>query len=333
MAYDGSLIFDTHIDTNGFSNGLSMLQKLSDEGGVLATIQGMLSGISSLAANAISNVFSLFSVPTADISQFGIGGVEAFKQTLSNAMQSGLNDAATAFEQAASAQNIINLGGEITKSIAGGVQNQSTLKTALNKTMSDTRVSAYGQTSQFYSLGLYMAQGVASGINAGANEIATAMQNAVNSALSAAKTAAAIRSPSRVFDLQIGRMFMKGIEEGISYGTKGAVLQMDNAVQSIANASKNTLGKLDFNTASINLNAQSAFENTAWQTALISKISSAAQNASAQNSLNSNTQNGTQNTKGNVNLYMTVNSNAPLSESELTRQAEDFLQRARRKLP
>ncbi len=337
MAYDGSLIFDTHIDTNGFEKGLAHLQSIAGAGSVLDTLKNSLQGISTAASTALQSVLQLTQLPTLQITPFGTGGALSAASELKTAMLSAVASAQQAFMQAASSQNFEGAGRAMMQNTAKGVQSDGMLSTSIGAVMQSAYIRANLNSAQFYSVGVYMAKGIESGINAGASGIVSAMVSAVNSAVGAAKTAAAIRSPSRVFNLQVGRMFMKGIQDGIEYGTSGASKQIESAVQSILKSAQTANGKLSQNLPALNaLGAQSALSISAAQSNLLSKIASAANSTSL--ALSPVYDSGVQSTQsgkngGDVNLYMTVNSATALSESELTRQAQDFLVKAKRKLP
>ncbi len=337
MAYDGSLIFDTHIDTNGFEKGLANLQSIAGAGGVLDTLKNSLQGISTTASSAFQSILQLAQLPTLQITPFGTGGALSAASELKTAMLNAISTASSAFTQAANSQSFESAGRAMMQNTAKGVQSDAMLTASIGSAMQGAYVRASLNSAQFYSVGVYMAKGIESGINAGASGIVSAMVNAVNSAVGAAKTAAAIRSPSRVFNLQVGRMFMKGIQEGIEYGTSDASKQIESAVQSILKTAQTANGTLTQNLPALNaLGAQSALSVSAAQSHLLSKIASAASSTSL--ALSPVYTGGAQSAQsgkssGDVNLYMTVNSASALSESELTRQAQDFLVKAKRKLP
>ncbi len=72
----------------------------------------------------------------------------------------------------------------------------------------------------WYSVGYNIAGGIASGIWGGSYLIAQAAVSAAQSALSAAKRSLGIRSPSRVFRDQVGRMIPAGMAQGIRAGER-----------------------------------------------------------------------------------------------------------------
>ncbi len=335
MAYDGSLVFDTRIDTGGFSEGIQSLQTLAQSGDVFAALRTSLEGISTALMNAFLNMQQLTQMTQTQALPFdfsnALNSVTLLKDTLLN----GLSSASLAFQNAVSEQNLASSGAQMIQSVASGMNTDTSMVFGMNTAIMLTKSSALAQSSQFNSVGLYMASGIASGISAGASGIIAAMQSAVQSAISAAKAAADIHSPSKVFDLQVGRMFMKGVEQGIEVGSLGAISQMDKAVNKIVQAGKSASGKFALSLAPSALNSIGGFGSSFTSAELFNNFNKAA-NTALQNNLfsASNAASNQSNKSGSdINLYMTVNSANALSESELTRQAQDFLLRARRKLP
>ncbi len=335
MAYDGSLIFDTHIDTNGFENGIAQLHSIANAGGALDALKSSLEGISIASTNAFQSIMQLTQINTAQITPFGTGGALSAVSELKTVMLNSVNSAVQAFVQAANSQQFNSAGKAMMLNTAKGVQSDAALKSSIISAVQSAHSSAQSKSAQFFSVGVYMAQGIESGINAGASGIVNAMVSAVNSAISAAKTAAQIKSPSRVFNLQVGRMFMQGIEQGIEFGTSGASKQIEDAVHSILKTAQAANGKFAKNALNLNaLGAQNAYNFSAAQAQILQKAASAQGNATlALAPVYSGNVQSAQSQKGDMNLYMTVNSTSALSESEITRQAQDFLTKAKRKLP
>ena len=86
------------------------------------------------------------------------------------------------------------------------------------------RSLAYGVSGAFsgswYSVGYNIAAGIAYGISGGSGAIRSAAVSAAQNALYWAKRALGIRSPSRVFQEEVGKMIPAGIAEGIDRGQR-----------------------------------------------------------------------------------------------------------------
>ncbi len=79
--------------------------------------------------------------------------------------------------------------------------------------------------------GVYIMQGLRNGIIAGQSGVIQAMKSAAMAAVNAAKQALQIRSPSRVFEDEIGAMAMKGFGEGITGEAKKQAQIIRNAAK------------------------------------------------------------------------------------------------------
>lgn len=86
-----------------------------------------------------------------------------------------------------------------------------------------------------YSIGAQLCNGIAAGISANAGAAAAAAASAAASAAAAARANLQIHSPSRV-GIEIGRMFDKGIEEGIIQNTDGIEMASANLSEKIKNS-------------------------------------------------------------------------------------------------
>ncbi len=347
MAYDGSLVFNTEINTDGLKQSLSGLGSLTSSLSIVGELGNKLLFLSDAANRAFQSM--------AQVQMQGLNLGQFSAQALVTSLQTAVNTAITAMAATATSASAQNVGGLIITNAANGVlansalQNAVTLSIASAKNYASSSVSALG----FQTIGLQMVMGIAAGINAGAGSVANAMVSAVSSAVYAAKSAAKIQSPSRVFNLQVGRMLMKGIEEGILYGAKNVQSTMAYSMNNIVKQAKkvtqesDVLGFLNGGTTAVNANN---FNKNLSSIAISSAVKAGANNAVAlmqtsmantakrfanTASLTNNAIGSNQSNSGTpvTNLYMTVNTHDSLSESELTRQAEDFLTRTRRKLP
>ncbi len=351
MAYDGSLVFNTELNTDGFENSLNSLTSLSGSLAVVSELSNKLLSLSGAANKAFASLaqVQLHGFNTASI----FGNINA--ETLVAPLQTAINTA-VGVVSAQSLASAAGIGNAIVTGAASGVQANPMLASALtaNVVNAANAAGASAASAGFYSVGIQMVQGIATGIHAGASSVTSAMVNVISSAVNAAKSAAQIHSPSRIFDVQVGRMLMKGIESGVLNGAKDVQSTMEQSLYGIVKNAKKYSQKImladsamggiaKLNSASANNSIQNLAINNAFKagaTGLINLMQSSVLNNAKRlanasfvnNSTKSLAQNG-QNGAGVTNLYMTVNTHDSLSESELTRQAEDFLTRTRRKLP
>lgn len=89
-----------------------------------------------------------------------------------------------------------------------------------------------------YQQGVYIMQGLKNGIIAGQSGVIQAMKGAALAAVNAAKEALQIRSPSRVFEDEIGAMAMKGFGEGITGEARRQAKIIRNAAKYLTGEAK-----------------------------------------------------------------------------------------------
>lgn len=88
------------------------------------------------------------------------------------------------------------------------------------------------------TVGKNIISGVAKGITNGISSIVSAAKNAANKALKAAKNALGIKSPSRVFENEVGKMIDMGLAEGIENNVSAVTSSMKEL-------SRSTVGMVD----------------------------------------------------------------------------------------
>ena len=135
---------------------------------------------------------------------------------------------------------LVSSGGSmLLKIIAGfinGITNiPSAVKKAVDSFKSNFRDVDWGE------LGTNIIKGIVNGITGGIGKLVTAAKNVAKNALDAAKEALGIHSPSRVFELEVGKMIDLGLAAGIERNLKP--VQMSMKVLSME-----TVGSMDINT-------------------------------------------------------------------------------------
>lgn len=135
---------------------------------------------------------------------------------------------------------LVSSGGSmLLKIIAGfinGITNiPSAVKKAVNSFKSNFRDVDWGE------LGTNIIKGIVNGITGGIGKLVTAAKNVAKNALDAAKEALGIHSPSRVFELEVGKMIDLGLAAGIERNLKPVQTSMKVL-------SMETVGSMDINT-------------------------------------------------------------------------------------
>lgn len=135
---------------------------------------------------------------------------------------------------------LVSSGGSmLLKIIAGfinGITNiPSAVKKAVDSFKSNFREVDWGE------LGTNIIKGIVNGITGGIGKLVTAAKNVAKNALDAAKEALGIHSPSRVFELEVGKMIDLGLAAGIERNLKPVQTSMKVL-------SMETVGSMDINT-------------------------------------------------------------------------------------
>ncbi len=135
---------------------------------------------------------------------------------------------------------LVSSGGSmLLKIIAGfinGITNiPSAVKKAVDSFKSNFRDVDWGE------LGTNIIKGIVNGITGGIGKLVTAAKNVAKNALDAAKEALGIHSPSRVFELEVGKMIDLGLAVGIERNLKPVQTSMKVL-------SMETVGSMDINT-------------------------------------------------------------------------------------
>lgn len=135
---------------------------------------------------------------------------------------------------------LVSSGGSmLLKIIAGfinGITNiPSAVKKAVDSFKSNFRDVDWGE------LGTNIIKGIVNGITGGIGKLVTAAKNVAKNALDAVKEALGIHSPSRVFELEVGKMIDLGLAAGIERNLKPVQTSMKVL-------SMETVGSMDINT-------------------------------------------------------------------------------------
>ena len=99
-------------------------------------------------------------------------------------------------------------------------------------------VSAAMPASLLRPAGLNAMRGLTAGINAGRSGVISAMRSAARAAVNAAKSELKIKSPSRVFEEEVGVMAMKGLGQGVLKESKEQAKVIRNAARYLTGEAK-----------------------------------------------------------------------------------------------
>ena len=131
--------------------------------------------------------------------------------TLSETFRAGGQAAANALQTELGLPEVTNAGSEMVTTMAEGVANNTALKDATVKMVSDAQTAAKTQANTGgREIGLQMDNGITAGIIAGRSGVVNAMVETVREAIAAAAAEAEIHSPSHVMEDFIGLNLMKG---------------------------------------------------------------------------------------------------------------------------
>lgn len=135
---------------------------------------------------------------------------------------------------------LVSSGGSmLLKIIAGFINGITNIPSAVKKSV-DSFKSNFRDVD-WGELGTNIIKGIVNGITGGIGKLVTAAKNVAKNALDAAKEALGIHSPSRVFELEVGKMIDLGLAAGIERNLKPVQTSMKVL-------SMETVGSMDINT-------------------------------------------------------------------------------------
>lgn len=107
----------------------------------------------------------------------------------------------------------------------------SNVKSAVNSSLTSTTLRSAGVNAM---------AGLKAGINAGRSGVISAMRSAARAAVSAAKSELKIKSPSRVFEDEVGVMTMRGFGQGVLKESREQARVIRNASRYLTGEAKNS---------------------------------------------------------------------------------------------
>lgn len=227
-----SLLSALNVTAQGARNLTSAFRQ--QQSGVLSAMSAMVSGAVSIARSG-----------TSQLQQAGVqwgsavtNGLRTGLTGISSASNSGVTAAMNPWRNAAT--TAATLGYQIPAAIAQGIaRGNSGVLSAASQGASMARSAFTG--GGWWNLGYNISAGVASGVSGGSYLITSAAKSAAQSALSAAKRALGVRSPSRVFRDEVGRMIPAGMALGIADGAGEMGDALAQASRQLTDLSRRTL--------------------------------------------------------------------------------------------
>lgn len=237
--------------------------------------------------------------------------------TLSETFRAGGQAAVNALQTELGLPEVTNAGSEMVTTMAEGVANNTALKDATTKMISEAQTAAKTQANTGgREIGLQMDNGITAGIVAGRSGVVNAMVETVREAIAAAAAEAEIHSPSHVMEDFIGLNLMKGWARGEEKGTDLVIEKAKAAMAKVQQAFAN--GSL----APAQIVATMRARVTANQSRLAVPVGVAAGSAAPMPMAQTI-----------INMNNTFNTHDSLSEAELTDETEAMAERMKWKIP
>lgn len=204
------------------------------DGHMMATVGELIGKILTVIIKAVPQIFAAGVLIVGKLAVGFIQNIPYFLTQIGTLLGQMISTIASNFPK------LVSSGGSmLLKIIAGfinGITNiPSAVKKAVDSFKSNFRNVDWGE------LGTNIIKGIVNGITGGIGKLVTAAKNVAKNALDAAKEALGIHSPSRVFELEVGKMIDLGLAAGIEKNLKPVQTSMKVL-------SMETVGSMDINT-------------------------------------------------------------------------------------
>ena len=204
------------------------------DGHMMATVGELIGKILTVIIKAVPQILAAGVLIVGKLAVGFIQNIPYFLTQLGTLLGQMISTIASNFPK------LVSSGGSmLLKIIAGfinGITNiPSAVKKAVDSFKSNFRDVDWGE------LGTNIIKGIVNGITGGIGKLVTAAKNVAKNALDAAKEALGIHSPSRVFELEVGKMIDLGLAAGIERNLKPVQTSMKVL-------SMETVGSMDINT-------------------------------------------------------------------------------------
>lgn len=232
---DGSIVIGVALDSSEFEAALQRLRQEAGQRAVKA-VENLINSLrqldSSFYASAsaaqrwsssLTGVFNAtVSSAAAVVPRLGDMGRQAGAHFVAGVLQADTARAGVTLGQGLvqgiQAVNYRYMGSWVAYALAQGMADASGTFTMVGTNLAYRIQAAFN--GGWYNLGYNISAGIAQGLLGGSSLITNAAIAAAKRALYAAKQSLGVRSPSRVFRDQVGRMIPAGIAQGIGQGTE-----------------------------------------------------------------------------------------------------------------
>lgn len=247
-------------------------------------MNGFNNSVSSGANKVNSTVSQMSSNVGNQITQMGNKVSQASSQMMNNfgrEINRGITEANRNFTNLANDvnKNITNMSNTMTRTttqmmnsfVTAVTSGANKAKTAISNMCRSSVSTVNSFRGQFISAGRNLSYGLASGISSGRSAVISSAVRIMRNAVSAAKRAAAIHSPSKIWEKEIGYQLPAGTSVGIDKGSKLVEKSSKNLMENLVDQAKgevdletNLIGNvLGFNyTGSAKLNADGSMNVT-----------------------------------------------------------------------
>lgn len=280
-------------------------------------VQGLVNGLPTLIAYVPTIVTNIAGIINDNMPKILLTGMQILLMLIQGIVQSipALIENAGQIVQAIfsviMAFNWISLGGKIVTLLKNGISSLASLPGKVMKNIARSVYDTFKNGFSWHALGQNIIQGLINGVGSMKNLLIEAAKNIAKTFLDSIKKKFGIASPSKVMRDQVGRWIPLGMAEGIRR-TAGSVAA---AMANLTDVNEYSIG---------NSKALLADE---WGTRPRRVVRLLTQSETASGPLPGG---GSGNT---TYLYQTIHTHDSLTPAEMTREAEDFLERSKWQIP
>ena len=280
-------------------------------------VQGLVNGLPTLIAYVPTIVTNIAGIINDNMPKILLTGMQILLMLIQGIVQSipalieNAGQIVLAIFSVIMAFNWISLGGKIVTLLKNGISSLASLPGKVMRNIARSVYNTFKNGFSWHALGQNIIQGLINGVGSMKNLLIEAAKNIAKTFLNSIKKKFGIASPSKVMRDQVGRWIPLGMAEGIQR-TAGSVAA---AMADLTDVNEYSIG---------NSKALLADE---WGTRPRRVVRLLTQSETASGPLPGG---GSGNT---TNLYQTIHTHDSLTPAEMTREAEDFLERSKWQIP
>lgn len=281
-------------------------------------VQGLVNGLPTLIAYVPTIVTNIAGIINDNMPKILLTGIQILLMLIQGIVQSipALIENAGQIVQAIfsviMAFNWLSLGGKIVTLLKNGINSLASLPGKVMRNIARSVYDTFKHGFSWHALGQNIIQGLINGVGSMKNLLIEAAKNIAKTFLNSIKKKFGIASPSKVMRDQVGRWIPLGMAEGIQ-----------RTAGSVAAAMANLTDVNEYSFAS-----SKALLADEWGTRPRRVVRLLTQSETAAGPLPGGSTAGTT-----TNLYQTIHTHDSLTPAEMTREAEDFLERSKWQIP